>query len=71
MTYAQEILGAEEKGRVEGRIEGIAVGEARGEVKGALRTVISLLHKGRLTEAEAAEETGMSLDEFRKAVATR
>ena len=79
MTYAQEILvreskareEGEAKGRIEGRAEGRVEGKAEGRAEGALRTVISLLHKGRLTEAEAAEETGMSLDEFRKAVATQ
>lgn len=39
------------------------------ETEGALRMALSMLKKGRLTEDEAAEETGMTVTEFRKAVA--
>ena len=44
--------------------------EARGEKKGRLKTVISLLKKGKLSEPEAADEIGMTLEEFRKNLET-
>ena len=46
-----------------------ARGEARGKKKGILKTLASLIKKGRLTVEEAAEEAGMSIAEFNKAIA--
>ncbi len=43
-----------------------ARGEARGEKNGRLKTVISLIKKGKLSEDEAADEIGMTLEEFKK-----
>ena len=39
-----------------------------GELKGVLNTLVSLIEKGRLTTSEAAEEAGMTLEEFLKTV---
>ena len=35
-----------------------------GEVKGQLKVLVSLLQKNRLTLQEAADEAGMTVDEF-------
>ena len=56
-------------GRAEGRIEGRAEGRAEGRVEGLLKMAVSLWKKGRLTEQEAADEAGISLEEFKKAAA--
>ena len=45
-----------------------ARGEARGEEKGKLKSVVSLLKKGIITEKEAADEIGMTVDDFKKAM---
>ncbi len=37
--------------------------------EGILATVVSLMKKGKLTETEAAEEAGMSVPDFKKAIA--
>ena len=49
------------EGRAEGRAEGIA--------KGILQMAVSMWKKGKLTEQEAADEAGISLEDFKKAVA--
>ena len=36
------------------------------EAQGVLKTVLSMFKKGSITEAEAAEEAGMSVSDFRK-----
>ena len=46
-----------------------AEGFAQGLTEGFLQAAISLWKKGRLTEQEAADEAGISLEEFKKAVA--
>ena len=45
---------AREQGKIEGKIEG------------ALSTLIDLVKKGLLTPAQAAEQTDMTVDEFKK-----
>ena len=60
MTLALEMDRKYSEGKAEGRIEGKA--------EGMLRLAVSLWKKGKLTESEAAEEAGVSLDEFQKAV---
>ncbi|MBQ2009140.1 MAG: hypothetical protein IIW64_09635, partial [Selenomonadaceae bacterium] len=57
-------------GRAEGRIEGRAEGRAEGRIEGLLKMAVSLWKKGRLTEQEAADEAGISLEEFKKAAAS-
>ena len=62
-----------EEGRAEGRAEGEAIGEAKGEakgeVKGTIKTLLGLVKKGLLTEANAAAEANVSVAEFRKLAA--
>ena len=36
--------------------------------QGILETVVSLMKKGKITEADAAEEAGMSIADFKEAV---
>ena len=43
--------------------------EKEGIKKGILEAVVSLMKKGKITESEAAEEAGMSIADFQKAVA--
>ena len=68
------------EGKAEGRAEGLAEGEARGiakglakgraeaeaeaEEKGMLCILAVLVKKGLLTLAQAADEAGMTVDEF-------
>ncbi len=52
-----------------GRSQGLSQGISQGISRGVLKTVLSMLKKGRITESEAAEEAGMSVAEFKKAVA--
>ena len=40
-----------------------------GRIEGLLQMAVSLWKKGRLTEKEAADEAGISLEEFKKAAA--
>ena len=58
------------EGRAEGRIEGRAEGRAEGRIEGLLKMAVSLWKKGRLTEQEAADEAGISLEDFKKAAAS-
>ena len=51
------------------KAEGVAEGRAKGRVEGLLQMAVSLWKKGRLTEQEAADEAGISLEEFKKAAA--
>ena len=57
------------EGRAEGIAEGMAQGMSQGLAKGLLQMAVSLWKKGRLTEQEAADEAGISLEEFKKAAA--
>ena len=57
-------------GRAEGRIEGRIEGRAEGRSEGLLKMAVSLWKKGRLTEQEAADEAGISLEDFKKAAAS-
>ena len=56
-------------GRAEGRIEGRIEGRAEGRIEGLLKMAVSLWKKGKLTEQEAADEAGISLEDFKKAAA--
>ena len=58
------------EGKAEGIAEGMAQGMAQGLAKGLLQMAVSLWKKGRLTEQEAADEAGISLEEFKKAAAS-
>ena len=53
----------------EGKAEGKAEGEAIGEARGTIKTIISFLKSGFITEDIAAKEANMSVAEFRKLVA--
>ena len=57
---ASQIDDAYEKGRAEGREEG----KEEGREEGTLRTLARLVARGRLTVSEAAEDAGMSVEEF-------
>ena len=59
-----------EKYKAEGFAQGFADGFAQGLTEGFLQAAISLWKKGRLTEQEAADEAGISLEEFKKAAAS-
>ena len=41
-----------------------------GRIEGLLQMAVSLWKKGRLTEKEAADEAGISLEELKKAAAS-
>ena len=55
----------EAEGEVKGRIEG----KAEGKAEGKLEAVLSLLKNGIITEEQAADGAGMTVDAFRKAAA--
>ena len=59
-----------EKYKAEGMAQGMAMGRAEGRIEGLLKMAVSLWKKGRLTEQEAADEAGISLEEFKKAAAS-
>ncbi len=48
---------------------GIARGRAEGKAIGFFQAILMMLRKGRITEEQAAEDAGMTLEEFRKAAA--
>ena len=52
------------------KVEGVAEGRVEGRIEGLLQMAVSLWKKGRLTEQEAADEAGISLEEFKKAAAS-
>ena len=56
-----------EKYKAEGMAQGMAMGRAEGRIEGLLKMAVSLWKKGKLTEQEAADEAGISLEEFKKA----
>ena len=62
-----------EKYKAEGMAQGMAMGRAEGRaegrIEGLLKMAVSLWKKGRLTEQEAADEAGISLEDFKKAAA--
>ena len=47
-----------------------AEGFAQGLTEGFLQAAVSLWQKGKLTEQEAADEAGISLEEFKKVAAS-
>ena len=49
------------------KTEGFAQGFVQGFAEGFLQAAVSLWKKGKLTEQEAADEAGISLEEFKKA----
>lgn len=57
MTYNQTLMEVEEQGRNAGKIEG------------KIETVLSLFKKSKITAEEAAEEAGISVEEFKKKAA--
>ena len=57
---ASQIDDAYEEGRAEGREEG----KEEGREEGTLQTLARLVARGRLTVSEAAEDAGMSVEEF-------
>ena len=59
-----------EKYKAEGVAQGMAMGRAEGRLEGLLKMAVSLWKKGKLTEQEAADEAGISLEEFKKAAAS-
>ena len=66
---AQGMAMGRAEGRIEGRAEGRIEGRAEGRIEGLLKMAVSLWKKGRLTEQEAADEAGISLEDFKKAAA--
>ena len=58
----------EKKGREEGRKEGEKKGREEGEKKGKIDMLISLVRKGILDITQAASESNMSLEDFKKMV---
>ena len=56
-----------EKYKAEGFAQGFAQGFVQGFAEGLLQAAISLWKKGKLTEQEAADEAGISLEELKKA----
>ena len=58
-----------EEGRAEGRVEGRAEGRAEGREEGTIKTLLGLVKKGLLTEANAAAEANVSVAEFKKLAA--
>ncbi|ORT99297.1 hypothetical protein D081_2026 [Anaerovibrio sp. JC8] len=73
MTYNQTLMEIEEQGknagRIEGRKEGRIEGRKEGRREGRIETVLSLFKKSKLTAEEAAEEAGITVEEFKKIVA--
>ena len=61
---ASQIDDAYEEGRAEGREEGREEGKEEGREEGTLQTLARLVARGRLTVSEAAEDAGMSVEEF-------
>lgn len=59
-----------EKYKAEGVAQGMAMGRAEGRLEGLLKMAVSLWKKGKLTEQEAADEAGISLEEFKKVAAS-
>ncbi len=57
---ARNLSLVKEEGRAEGRVEG--------RTEGTIKTLAEMIKKGRLTEAEAAEEAHMTISEFRESV---
>lgn len=50
----------------EGREEGLAEGRQEGLAEGQKKTLLSLVQKGRLSVSEAAEELGITEEEFQR-----
>jgi len=69
MTYNQTLMEMEEQGKNAGRREGRKEGRIEGIRAGRLETVLSLFRKSKLTEEEAAEEAGISVEEFKNIIA--
>ena len=63
-TYAMYLEEGREEGREKGRKEGREEGRKEGIEEGELRKVFSLFIKGKLTKADAVEESGLTEAEF-------
>ena len=61
--------GIEARGIVRGVARGRAEGRIEGKAMGFFQAILMMFRKGRITEAEAAEDSGMTIEEFRKAAA--
>ena len=63
-AYEEGRAEGREEGRAEGREEGREEGKEEGREEGTLQTLARLVARGRLTVSEAAEDAGMSVEEF-------
>ena len=61
--------GFKQEGIEEGRAEGRAEGREEGREEGTIKTLLGLVKKGLLTEANAAAEANVSVAEFKKLAA--
>ena len=69
VTFKWDDKRAREIAKEEGMEEGMEKGVAKGRAEGMLRTLCDLVKDGILSNMDAAKRAGMSLEEFRKAVA--
>ncbi len=63
---ANAINGSRREGRAEGRAEGRVEGRAEGRVEGNLEAIVRYVKRGRLSLEEAAEDAGITVEEFEK-----
>lgn len=69
VTFKWDDKRAREIAEEEGMEKGIEKGIEKGRAEGRLRTLCELVKDGILSNMDAAKRAGMSLEEFRKAVA--
>ena len=69
VTFKWDDKRAREIAEEEGMEKGIEKGMEKGRAEGRLRTLCELVKDGILSNMDAAKRAGMSLEEFRKAVA--
>ena len=64
MTFETKINDRIKAARKEGVAYGEAIGEAIGEARGRVESLISLVKKGLISAETAANESGLTVEEF-------
>ncbi len=70
MLWSEKITEIKNESWAEGNAEGLAKGNAEGLVKGRTEAAVNFVRKNLITIEQAAEELGITEDEFKRLMET-